>query len=75
LYYADEMFLCGTGVQVAPITRVDHRLVGNGEIGPISRQLQSLYFDAARGKHAAFRDWLTPVYGAARVPASSAAGD
>ena len=36
LYVADEMFLCGTGVQVSPVVEVDHRPVGSGEIGPIA---------------------------------------
>ena len=30
LYVADEMFLCGTGVQVSPVVEVDHRPVGSG---------------------------------------------
>ncbi len=34
LYVADEIFVCGTGVQVSPVIEVDHRPVGSGEIGP-----------------------------------------
>ena len=36
LYVADEMFLCGTGVQISPVIEVDHRPVGSGEVGPIA---------------------------------------
>jgi branched-chain amino acid aminotransferase len=75
LYYCDEMFLCGTGVQIAPITSVDHRIVGDGEMGTISRGLQTLYFDAVRGLLPNYRHWLTPTYAALRVPASSGAAD
>jgi branched-chain amino acid aminotransferase len=75
LYYCDEIFLCGTGVQIAPVTQVDHRVVGDGEMGPISRRLQHLYFDAVRGLLPAYRHWLTPAYSEARIPASSATGD
>ncbi|WP_346773933.1 branched-chain amino acid transaminase [Brevibacillus sp. SYP-B805] len=62
LYVADELFLCGTGVQVAPVTRVDHRPVGSGAAGELTLQLQKLYFDAVRGNNPAYRHWLTPVY-------------
>ena len=67
LYYADEMFLTGTGVQVAAITSVDKRLVGNGEVGPIASTLQRLYFEAARGRNPKYAGWLTPVNVTARA--------
>ncbi len=62
LYVADEIFLCGTGAQVSPVTDVDHHPVGGGEVGPITRRLSEAYFDAVRGRLPAFRHWLTPVY-------------
>jgi branched-chain amino acid aminotransferase len=61
LYYADEIFLTGTGAQVAPVTSVDRRLIGNGEIGPVAAELQRLYFNIAKGRNPKYRDWLTPV--------------
>ena len=39
LYVADEMFLTGTAAEVIPVTKVDNRVIGNGEPGPVSRQL------------------------------------
>ena len=63
LYMADEMFLCGTGVQVAPITRVDGRVVGSGKLGDITRAVQDRYLAAVHGELDEFRHWLTPVYG------------
>jgi len=62
LYLADEMFFTGTAVEVAPITRVDHRSVGSGAIGPIAAELRFLYFEATRGRLPAYRDWLLPAY-------------
>jgi branched-chain amino acid aminotransferase len=62
LYGADEVFLCGTGAQISPVVEIDHRSVGNGEVGPITRQLATLYFDVVRGKLPAYSDWLTPIY-------------
>jgi branched-chain amino acid aminotransferase len=61
LYYADEIFLTGTGAQVAPVTSVDRRLVGDGEIGPVSAALQRIYFDVVKGRNPKYLDWLTPV--------------
>lgn len=69
LYNADEILLCGTGAQIAPVISVDHRDVGNGMVGPIARQLQELYFDVVRGKRPEYKDWCTPVF--AEVPQHS----
>jgi branched-chain amino acid aminotransferase len=62
LYMADEVFLCGTGAQLAPVVEVDRRPIGTGKVGAITRRLHNLYFDAVRGSSDAYRDWLTPVY-------------
>lgn len=68
VYLAQEAFFCGTGVQIAPITRIDHRMLGNGEIGPIVQELRQLFFNVVTGRVEKYRDWLTPVY--QTVPAS-----
>lgn len=39
LYIADECFLTGTAAEVIPVTKIDGRPVGNGEPGPITKQL------------------------------------
>jgi branched-chain amino acid aminotransferase len=62
LYTADEVFLCGTGAQLAPVVEIDRRKVGGGVPGPITRRLHEVYFDAVRGRIEAYRHWLTPVY-------------
>ena len=62
LYIADELFLCGTGAQLSPVTSVDHRKVGTGVAGPITQRLSRLYFDAVRGNGDHYKEWLTPVY-------------
>ena len=61
VYIADEMFLCGTGVQMSPVVEVDHRPIGSGAIGPITRQLLDGYFAAVRGRDPRFAHWLTPI--------------
>lgn len=60
LYTADEVFLCGTGAQIAPVIEIDHRRIGNGAIGPVTQQLQALFFDMVHGKVPHYRDqWCT----------------
>jgi branched-chain amino acid aminotransferase len=61
LYAADEVFLSGTGFQIAPVTEVDDRPVGTGSIGPVAERLQELYFKAARGGWDAYADWTVAV--------------
>ena len=61
LYVADEIFLCGTGVQVSPVIEVDNRPVGSGSIGPIGRLVRDRYFDAVRGRLPEYAHWLTPI--------------
>jgi len=61
-YLAEEIFLCGTGMQVMPVAQIDHRTVGTGEIGTITHRLRELFFQVVTGKAPRYRDWLTPVY-------------
>jgi branched-chain amino acid aminotransferase len=61
LYAADEAFLTGTGFQIAPVTAVDDRPVGTGEVGPVASRLQELYFEAARGENPAYAGWTVAV--------------
>jgi len=61
LYAADEIFLTGTGFQIAPVVAVDDRAIGTGTIGPVAERLQELYFKAARGGWDAYADWTVAV--------------
>ena len=61
LYVCDEVFLCGTGVQVSAVTEVDHRAVGTGAIGPVARKVSETYFAAVRGNLPQYQSWLTPI--------------
>ena len=61
LYLADEMFFCGTAVEVSPITSVDRITIGNGEMGPVTRAIQQQFFALVRGEQADRHRWLTPV--------------
>jgi branched-chain amino acid aminotransferase len=57
LYVADECFFTGTASDVAPILEIDHRPVGTGKIGNITRELQKLFVAVILGKNAKYRDW------------------
>ncbi|WP_237213138.1 branched-chain amino acid transaminase [Falsiroseomonas oryziterrae] len=70
LYICDEAFFCGSGHEVTPIVSVDHYDVGDGKPGPLTRRIQSLYFDVVSGRVPRYRHWLTPVYGAAKAQAA-----
>jgi branched-chain amino acid aminotransferase len=62
LYLADECFLTGTAAHVTPVSEIDRRNVGNGEIGPITAKLQELYAKVIRGNHPKYMHWCTPVF-------------
>jgi len=62
LYVADEVFFCGTGVQIVVVAEIDHRPVGSGRMGPVARRIRDLYFDIVRGRNPKYRHWCTPVY-------------
>ncbi len=62
LYIADEVFLCGTGAQVSPVASIDHRPVGEGTLGPITKRIKDTYFRAVHGDEPRYRAWVTPVY-------------
>lgn len=66
LYICDEVFFCGTAVEVVPVTHVDHRPVAGGAPGPITERLRKIYIEATRGRLAAYQHWLWPAY--AEVP-------
>ena len=62
LYVCDELFLCGTGAQIAPVTSIDHRAVGDGAIGPVTSRIKDVYYAAVKGKVARYKNWCTPVF-------------
>ena len=61
VYIADEAFFSGTAAEVTPIRELDNRVIGSGSRGPVTTQIQSLFFDVVNGKVPAHADWLTKV--------------
>jgi len=60
-YTADEAFLTGTAAEVVPIRAVDDRVVGEGKPGPVTKEIQEIYFATVRGEVDRYKDWLDYV--------------
>jgi branched-chain amino acid aminotransferase len=61
VYMTDEVFLCGTGAEVNPVTAVDKYPIGDGKIGPVTQRIMDLYHDVVRGLDAPYDEWRTAV--------------
>lgn len=61
LYVADEVFLTGTAAEITPVRDIDHRKIGRGEAGPLTRRLQESFFSVVKGNDAKHDHWLTFV--------------
>ncbi len=61
LYTADEIFFCGTAVEITPIRSIDKKEICNGKRGEMTTLIQTRYLDAVRGKSQSYQDWLTRV--------------
>jgi branched-chain amino acid aminotransferase len=61
LYVADEVFLTGTAAHLSPVVELDRRTIGDGGIGPVTRKLQSMFFDIIRGGNAKYAHWTRAV--------------
>ncbi len=61
MYCADEAFFTGTAAEITPIRELDNRTIGTGHRGPITEQIQSLFFDVVAGKEPKYQHWLTLV--------------
>ena len=62
LYFADEAFITGTAANITAVTEVDHRQIGDGKIGEITKKLQNIYFDVIRGRNLKYLEWCRPVH-------------
>lgn len=61
LYVADEAFLAGTATEIAPIGSVDRISLGNGGVGPITKQLRTDFLSIVTGRTPDKHGWLTSV--------------
>jgi branched-chain amino acid aminotransferase len=61
LYISDEVFACGTAAELTPVSEIDHRVIGNGKMGPITRKIQEAFHKVIRGEHPLSDTWLDYV--------------
>ncbi|HVH43584.1 MAG TPA: branched-chain amino acid transaminase [Labilithrix sp.] len=61
LWLADEVFFTGTAAEITPVREVDNRPIGEGVVGPITKKLQTKFFDVVRGSDSTHAEWLTAV--------------
>jgi branched-chain amino acid aminotransferase len=61
VYCAEEMFLTGTAAEITPVREVDDRKIGAGSRGPVTKTIQTTFFDAVKGRDRKYESWLTPV--------------
>jgi branched-chain amino acid aminotransferase len=61
VFIAEELFLTGTAAQIVAATKVDHRPIGKGEMGPITAKLRALFDDVVRAKHPKYKQWNVEV--------------
>jgi len=61
VYIADEAFFTGTAAEVTPVRDLDNRVIGTGKPGPITKKLQSIFFDIVKGKNKGYDSWLTYI--------------
>jgi branched-chain amino acid aminotransferase len=62
LYICDEAFLCGSAMEVVSVLNIDGISVGEGNPGELSRSIQGIYLNVARGEIDSYEKWLTPIY-------------
>jgi branched-chain amino acid aminotransferase len=67
LYIADEVFFTGSAAEITPITKIDGIQIGNGKVGPVTRELMCNFFAIVTGESEDRHDWLTYVRTAERV--------
>lgn len=61
LYLADEAFLTGTAAELTPLREVDTRAIGAGKPGPVTQQLQDIFFAVVKGEDSRYQKWLTYI--------------
>jgi branched-chain amino acid aminotransferase len=61
LWLADEVFFTGTAAEITPVREVDNRPIGDGVVGPVTKKLQTCFFDVVKGSDTSHAEWLTAV--------------
>ena len=68
LYLAEEILMSGTAAELVAVREVDDHMIGTGEPGPMTRELQRVFDDALHGRDPRYLEWLDVV----KVPSKAA---
>jgi branched-chain amino acid aminotransferase len=71
LYAAEEVLMCGTGVEIQPVVEIDHRPIGDALPGPSTLALQQVYDDVVHGENDRYADLLVRLSSTAHTGAMS----
>jgi branched-chain amino acid aminotransferase len=63
LYISEEVFLCGTTIEIAPVLSIDHLPITPEGPGPLTTRLINKFFEIARGQSGSHPDWIAPLAG------------
>ena len=62
LYISDEVFLCGSAMEIRGVISIDGFIVGDGKTGELTKKLRNVYLDVVTGKNIEYKKWLKPIY-------------
>lgn len=62
LYICDEIFLCGSAVEVMPVTSIDSVVVSCGSPGEITQKIRANYFKLCLGEIENYTGWVHSIY-------------
>ena len=62
LYISDEIFLCGSSIELTPVISIDKMKTSYSSQGPVTKKLKKLYFSVVSGELDKYRGWLTSIY-------------
>lgn len=57
----EEIFLCGTSIEIFPVAKINKKQIGNNEAGILTSKLQEIYFSLVRGGHKNYNNWITQI--------------
>jgi branched-chain amino acid aminotransferase len=61
VFLAEEVFMTGTAAQIVAATKVDHRPIGGGGMGPVTSKLRALFDEVVHARHLNYLKWNVGV--------------
>ncbi len=61
IFEAEEIFVCGTGSEIAGVSEIDGEKINDGKVGEITEKIKKMYLDIVHGKNEKYSKWLTKI--------------